>query len=154
MRRQQLLRIGEKLKSLRESIGVTQGLIERRTGLARTYISRAEHGRVVPVVETLERWAKGLGMTMFEMFRRMETGEVGPSRAYEDHFFSDLEPYLARMTDGNRRVFVAIAEALAESPGCSAQKPFASARPVPRSTEEAAVWKSLEKARQNVKADR
>jgi transcriptional regulator with XRE-family HTH domain len=40
--------IGNRLKELRESKELSQGDIEKRTGLLRCYISRVENGHTVP----------------------------------------------------------------------------------------------------------
>ncbi len=47
--------IGNRLKELRESKQLSQGDIEKRSGLLRCYISRVENGHTVPAVETLKR---------------------------------------------------------------------------------------------------
>ncbi len=46
--------IGDRLRELRERKGLSQGDIEKRTGLARAYISRVENGHTVPSIDTLE----------------------------------------------------------------------------------------------------
>ena len=46
--------IGERLKKLREAKELSQGDIEKRTGLIRCYTSRVENGHTVPSVETLK----------------------------------------------------------------------------------------------------
>ncbi|MGA8678427.1 MAG: helix-turn-helix transcriptional regulator [Candidatus Acidiferrales bacterium] len=43
--------VGDKLKTLREQKKLSQGDIEKRTGLLRCYISRVENGHTVPSVE-------------------------------------------------------------------------------------------------------
>ena len=48
--------IGSRLKELRESKSLSQGDIEKRTGLLRCYISRVENGHTVPAIETLVCW--------------------------------------------------------------------------------------------------
>src|SRR5579864_320285 len=45
--------VGERLKTIRETKKLSQGDIERRTGLLRCYISRVENGHTVPAIETL-----------------------------------------------------------------------------------------------------
>jgi len=45
--------IGERLRNIREEKELSQGDIERKTGLLRCYISRVENGHTVPSVETL-----------------------------------------------------------------------------------------------------
>ena len=47
--------IGEKVRVLREQKKMSQGDIEKRTGLLRCYISRVENGHTVPSIDTLEK---------------------------------------------------------------------------------------------------
>ncbi len=49
--------IGEVIKSYRSQRGLSQGDIERRTGLLRCYLSRVENGHTVPSLETLAKMA-------------------------------------------------------------------------------------------------
>ena len=49
--------IGDRLKQLRDEKSLSQGDIERKTGLLRCYISRVENGQTVPAVQTLEKMA-------------------------------------------------------------------------------------------------
>jgi transcriptional regulator with XRE-family HTH domain len=60
--------IGDKLKELRESKKLSQGDIEKRTGLLRCYISRVENGHTVPSVDTLEKMARALEVPMYRIF--------------------------------------------------------------------------------------
>src|ERR1022692_1851322 len=60
--------IGDRLKTLRETKHFSQGEIEKRTGLLRCYISRVENGHTVPAVETLEKFARALGIPMYQLF--------------------------------------------------------------------------------------
>ncbi len=57
--------IGERLRALREEKKLSQGDIEKRTGLLRCYISRIENGHTVPSVETLEKLARALEMPLY-----------------------------------------------------------------------------------------
>ena len=54
------MNIGDRLRTLREAKNFTQGEIEKRTGLLRTYVSRVENGNAVPSVYTLEKLARAL----------------------------------------------------------------------------------------------
>jgi transcriptional regulator with XRE-family HTH domain len=60
--------IGERLRELREARNLSQGDVERRTGLLRCYISRVEHGHTVPSIYTLERYAGALGVPLYMLF--------------------------------------------------------------------------------------
>ncbi len=69
--------IGERLRELRESKNLSQGDIEKRTGLLRCYTSRVENGHTVPNIETLEKYAKALEVPMYKLFL---DGEASPKR--------------------------------------------------------------------------
>jgi transcriptional regulator with XRE-family HTH domain len=60
--------ISERLKDLREQKGMSQGEVEKRTGLLRCYISRIENGHTVPSVDTLEKMARALEIPMYRFF--------------------------------------------------------------------------------------
>jgi transcriptional regulator with XRE-family HTH domain len=60
--------IGDRLKALREYKKMSQGDIERRTGLLRCYISRVENGHTVPAIETLEKMARAMEVPMYQLF--------------------------------------------------------------------------------------
>jgi transcriptional regulator with XRE-family HTH domain len=59
--------IGEKLKILRAQKKMSQGDVEKRTGLLRCYISRVENGHTVPSVDTLEKMARALEIPMYRL---------------------------------------------------------------------------------------
>jgi transcriptional regulator with XRE-family HTH domain len=60
--------IGDRLRALREEKKLSQGDIEKRTGLLRSYISRVENAHTVPVIETLEKMARALEIPMYQLF--------------------------------------------------------------------------------------
>jgi transcriptional regulator with XRE-family HTH domain len=68
--------IGGRLKELREEKNLSQGDVEKRTGLLRCYISRVENGHTVPAVPTLEKIARALEVPMYQIFHE---GEVPAS---------------------------------------------------------------------------
>jgi len=80
--------IGDRLKTIRESKGMSQGDIEKRTGLLRCYISRVENGHTVPAIETLEKMARAMEIPMYALFY---DGEKPPAAkltlARDDHGF-------------------------------------------------------------------
>jgi transcriptional regulator with XRE-family HTH domain len=60
--------IAERLKALREQKNMSQGDIEKRTGLLRCYISRVENGHTVPAIETLEKMARAMEVPIYALF--------------------------------------------------------------------------------------
>lgn len=67
-RERQTMLIGERLRDLREQKKMSQGDIEKRTGLLRCYISRVENGHTVPAIETLEKMARAFQIPLYQLF--------------------------------------------------------------------------------------
>jgi transcriptional regulator with XRE-family HTH domain len=60
--------IADRLRALREHKGLSQGDIEKRTGLLRCYISRVENGHTIPAIETLEKLARAMEVPLYQLF--------------------------------------------------------------------------------------
>ena len=60
--------IGKRLRELRDANGLSQGDIEDRTGLLRTYISHVENGHSTPTLQVLEKWAAALDVDVYQLF--------------------------------------------------------------------------------------
>ena len=60
--------IGDRLRALREGKNLSQGQIERQTGLLSGFVSRLEHGDTVPSVEVLEKIAQALAVPLYRLF--------------------------------------------------------------------------------------
>lgn len=71
------MNIGRKIRVLREAKGLSQGDIERRSGLLRSYISRVEGGYTAPSLSTLEKFAKALEVEPYQLLY----SRSGPPRA-------------------------------------------------------------------------
>ena len=57
--------IGRRLHYLRKQKKMSQGDIEKATGLKRCYTSRVENGHTVPSLGTLERYAAAFDVPMY-----------------------------------------------------------------------------------------
>jgi len=117
--------IGNRLKELRESKNLSQGDIEKRTGLLRCYISRIENGHSVPSVETLEKIAGALEVPMYRLFydgeaptslRKLQPpkeDEFG-SKGSEADYFSKLRRLLAKMEPHHQKLVLHVAQKVAK----------------------------------------
>jgi transcriptional regulator with XRE-family HTH domain len=104
--------IGERLRLLRKERNLSQGDMEKRTGLLRCYISRVENGHTIPAVETLEKMARALNMRLYQvlydgdspppprvnLLQVCEWGSSGTSARY----FRKLTECLSRMSAADR----------------------------------------------------
>src|SRR6201982_2966931 len=107
--------IGDRLRALREEKKLSQGDIEKRTGLLRCYISRVENGHTVPAIETLEKMARALEVPMYRLFydgeapaelRKLKPpkeDEFG-SKGREADYFSKLRRLLAKMEPEDQKL--------------------------------------------------
>jgi len=112
--------IGKHLRALREAKKLSQGDIEKRTGLLRPYLSRIENGHTIPSVETLEKWAHALEVPLYQLFydgaeapklprlpNRVAMKEVDWGRSQAQiRFWRKLKALLARMTDRDRKLLL------------------------------------------------
>jgi transcriptional regulator with XRE-family HTH domain len=117
--------IGERIRALREAKNLSQGDIERRSGLLRFYISRIENGHTVPSLETLEKFARALEVPLYQLFYDGEepakAPPLPPSGAGEGLWGGSgrqarmLEQFcqaLARMTERDRKLLMAMAHGM------------------------------------------
>jgi transcriptional regulator with XRE-family HTH domain len=117
--------IGDRLKGLRESKKLSQGDIEKRTGLLRCYISRVENGYTVPAVDTLEKMAGALEVPMYQLFHEGEVSEsvrkLKLPRGNEEWgtmgrtagYFDKLRKLLGKMDERQRNMLMHMAQKVA-----------------------------------------
>jgi transcriptional regulator with XRE-family HTH domain len=113
--------IGEKLRALRQSKNLSQGDIEKRTGLIRCYTSRVENCHTVPSVETLEKYARALEIPLYRLFYEdKKPARDALSAARLDHRtakIGGLAPFakaLLRLNERDRRFVLVIANQMAK----------------------------------------
>ncbi len=70
--------IADRLRAIREDKNLSQGDIEKRTGLIRCYVSRVENGHTVPNFETLEKFARALEVPLYHLFYEGEEPPAPP----------------------------------------------------------------------------
>lgn len=64
-----LQQLGERVRELREQAGVSQEQLANEIGIDRTYISGIERGRRNPSIQSIYRIAKGLNISLEELFK-------------------------------------------------------------------------------------
>ena len=88
-------KLSQQVLGWRRSIGWTQGELERRAGLAHNAISRIEQGEVSPKLETVEKIAAALSITVEQLqFRSPETRIQEDAPDYGD---SSIETAIAKL---------------------------------------------------------
>ena len=61
--------LNENIKSLRKSKGLSQEELAERCGVHRTYIGSIERGEKSPTLNTIEKFANGLGVQIIDLFK-------------------------------------------------------------------------------------
>ncbi len=68
MRTYRTMKIGTTIRTYRLQKGLSQGDIEKKTGLLRCYLSRVENGHTVPSLDTLSKIAMALDIPIAQFF--------------------------------------------------------------------------------------
>jgi transcriptional regulator with XRE-family HTH domain len=112
--------IGEVIRSYRGQRGLSQGDIERRTGLLRCYLSRVENGHTVPSLETLAKIAEAMEIALADFFPGAETPRdrdtqkmLGELSEDEIRFLSEIKKYSTTLSDGDKRLVLAMIRKMA-----------------------------------------
>jgi transcriptional regulator with XRE-family HTH domain len=66
------VRLGNAVRELRESAGYSQESFAAKIKVHRTFMGTIERGKTNPSLDTIERLAKGLGMSVWELMRLAE----------------------------------------------------------------------------------
>jgi transcriptional regulator with XRE-family HTH domain len=116
--------IGDRLRAMREEKKLSQGDIEKRTGLLRCYISRVENGHTVPAIETLEKIARALECPLYQLFydgeeppklpnlpKRKSTNDVAwGSAGKEARYLNKLRRLLSKSDETDRKLLLQTAQ--------------------------------------------
>ena len=119
--------IGDRLRDMSEQKKLSQGDIEKRTGLLRCYISRVENGHTVPAIETLEKLARALEVPLYQLFydgeeppklpnlpRRKSSEDIAWGSSGKDgRFLNKLRRLLAKTEEADRKLLLHMAQKMA-----------------------------------------
>jgi transcriptional regulator with XRE-family HTH domain len=115
--------IGDVIRSYRTQRGLSQGDIERRTGLLRCYLSRVENGHTVPSLETLAKIAEAMDIGLADFFpsvtspRDRETQRMlGDLSEEEIRFLAEIKRYSSGLTDSDKKLVLGMIRKMATVP--------------------------------------
>jgi len=123
--------IADRLRALREEKQLSQGDIEKRTGLLRCYISRVENGHTVPAIETLEKMARAMEIPMYQLFydgeeppilpnlpKRESSDDIAWGSAGKDaRYLNKLRRLLSKTEEADRKLLLYMAQKMARPKG-------------------------------------
>jgi len=119
--------ISDRLRELRVEKKLSQGDIEKRTGLLRCYISRVENGHTVPAIETLEKLARALEVPLYQLFydgeeppklpnllKRKSSDDIAWGNSGKNGIYlHKLVKCLSRASDADRKLLLVLAQKVA-----------------------------------------
>jgi transcriptional regulator with XRE-family HTH domain len=112
--------IGQRLRRLRDAKKLTQGDLEKRSGLLRCDISRLENGHTVPGLNTLEKVAQALNVPLFRLFTddpHAKKPHVPKTRVVESKHDRELRAFaklFSRMNNKSRELVIHMASKMAK----------------------------------------
>ena len=113
------MNIGETIRSYRLQKGMSQGDIEKRTGLLRCYLSRVENGHTIPSLDTLAKIASAMELPLSQFFSESgnSNGAKGLPQLSDDEvrFLSQIRRYASNLNDSDRKLVLAMVKKMAAS---------------------------------------
>ncbi len=95
---------------------MSQGDIEKRTGLLRCYLSRVENGHTVPSLETLTKIAQALEVSLARFFAEGSSEAEAPEEKVSDEelrFLTQMRRYATNLNDSDRKLLLAMVKKFA-----------------------------------------
>lgn len=106
------MNVGIVIRNFRLKRGLSQGDLEKRTGLMRCYISRVENGHTIPSIETLTRIARALDAQLADL---LTDGPAGTGDPNEQQFLEEMRRYLPELSPNEREQVLEMVRRLAGS---------------------------------------
>jgi len=110
------MKIGTTIRGYRLQKGLSQGDIEKRTGLLRCYLSRVENGHTVPSLDTLAKIAHALDLPLAQFFAEDSLGrELHTQKLTDDElrFLTQIRRYATNLNDSDRKLLLAMVKKFA-----------------------------------------
>src|SRR5712692_8497520 len=115
------MNIGETIRNYRLQKGMSQGDIEKRTGLLRCYLSRVENGHTIPSLDTLSKIAGALALPLSQFLAEPghSNGSKGLPELSDDEvrFLSQIRRYATSLNDSDRKLVLAMVKKMASNSG-------------------------------------
>ena len=111
------MNIGETIRSFRVERGMSQGDIEKRTGLLRCYLSRVENGHTIPTLDTLAKIASSLNVRLGEFFAANSEDSTNQSSLETDKaqvcFLGVIRRYSSSLNGSDKKLVLAMVKKMA-----------------------------------------
>jgi transcriptional regulator with XRE-family HTH domain len=113
-----MMKIGTTIRAHRLQKGLSQGDIEKKTGLLRCYLSRVENGHTVPSLDTLSKIALALDLPIAQFFvddslgRQLKTQKLSDD---EFRFLTQIRRYSSDLNESDRKLLLTMVKKFAST---------------------------------------
>ncbi len=110
------MKIGETIRAFRLQRSLSQGDIEKRTGLLRCYLSRVENGHTIPSLDTLTKIAQALEIPLAHFFAETATERTLPAQRVSDEelrFLTQIRRYSSNLNESDKKLLLAMVKKFA-----------------------------------------
>jgi transcriptional regulator with XRE-family HTH domain len=113
------MNIGERIRNFRTQKALSQGDIEKRTGLLRCYLSRVENGHTIPSLDTLAKIATAMDVPLAQFFGdgAADNGSKNLPQLNDDQvrFLNQIRRYSTGLNDSDRKLVLQMVKKMAAS---------------------------------------
>jgi transcriptional regulator with XRE-family HTH domain len=111
-----MMKIGTTIRAHRLQKGLSQGDIEKKTGLLRCYLSRVENGHTIPSLDTLSKIAVALDLPIAQFFADDSVGrQLNTQRLTDEElrFLTQIRRYSSNLNESDRKLLLAMVKKFA-----------------------------------------
>ncbi len=111
-----MMKIGTTIRAHRLQKGLSQGDIEKKTGLLRCYLSRVENGHTIPSLDTLSKIAVALDLPISQFFAEDAVGRQLNTQRLSDEelrFLTQIRRYSTNLNESDRKLLLAMVKKFA-----------------------------------------
>jgi transcriptional regulator with XRE-family HTH domain len=113
-----IMKIGTTIRAHRLQKGLSQGDIEKKTGLLRCYLSRVENGHTIPSLDTLSKIAIALDLPIAQFFADDTLNrQLGNQKLSDDElrFLTQIRRYSSNLNESDRKLLLAMVKKFAQT---------------------------------------
>lgn len=114
------MNLGISIRKIRQAKGLSQGEMQKRTGILRSYLSRVENGHTVPSLATLQRLALAMNVALADFFTpEGETAAVLASAPVPadtaSEYLVELRNYIPQLSPQQRQELLEMVKEMAQT---------------------------------------
>ncbi len=107
------MNLGDSIRKIRQTRGLSQGEMQKRTGILRSYLSRVENGHTIPSLATLQRLAVAMEVTLADFFPSEGATPAPVEAEGPPAYLEELRSYLPQLSPEQRQELLEMVKEMA-----------------------------------------